>query len=463
MPATITEAATWLRDGRTTASAMVEECLARAHGAQDTIGAFISLCDDAAMAAAQRADADLKRGADHGPLHGIPIGIKDIIATIDAPTTANSRLLAAGSGSDRDATSVWRLRSVGAISIGKLGLHEFGNGWPDPSTGFRTVRNPWDLTRTPGGSSTGAGAALAGGLILGGLGTDSAGSIRGPASYCGVSGIKPTDGLVSTYGCIPLSATLDTVGPLARTAMDCALMLQAIAGYDSADPSSVDAAVPDMIAMCDGSLTGVRIGIPRDYFFDLANIDADIADAIAVALDNLASAGARVIDVGLPFAEQACAATKVILWSEAFACHEENLRTRSELYGKYTRRMLQLGALFTASDYVHAQRLRKMVTAAWEAVMEPVDVMIVPTTPSAPPKFDGYDPDAWIGSPNLVGMFNLTGLPAMSIPCGFSRLGLPIGMQIVGKRFGEPVIFKVGDAYQRITDWHTRNPPPPTS
>ena len=246
LPLTIAEAAEWLRSGRITSVALTEAQLARAHATQDTLAAFILIMDESALAAARQADADFAAGIDKGPLQGIPLGVKDIIATKDAPSTANSRVLDPAWGQRDDATVVKKLREAGAVIIGKLGLHEFALGWPDPDTGFRIPKNPWDLTRTPGGSSSGTGAAVGGGLILGGLGTGTGGSVRGPASYCGISGMKQTFGRVSKEGCVPLGYSLDHIGPMARTARDCAIMLQVMAGYDPLDLCSVDVPVPDM-------------------------------------------------------------------------------------------------------------------------------------------------------------------------------------------------------------------------
>jgi aspartyl-tRNA(Asn)/glutamyl-tRNA(Gln) amidotransferase subunit A len=234
-------------------------------------------------------------------------------------------------------------------------------------------------------------------------------------------------------------------------------MLQAMAGHDSRDPTSARSAVPNMIARCDGSLARVRVGVPGDYFFD--NLDPDVRTAVIEALNEIARAGARLVDINLPLAEAASAATTVIYRSEGFAYHEEDLRTRSQLFGRYTRRGLQLGAMFSASDYVHAQRLRRVVTDAWDKAMEAVDVLVIPTLASTAPKFEGYDPDGLVSRPEFTGAFNLTGYPALSIPCGFSAIGLPIGMQIVGKAFEEPVVLGIGDAYQGMTDFHKLSPP----
>jgi aspartyl-tRNA(Asn)/glutamyl-tRNA(Gln) amidotransferase subunit A len=458
LPSSIAEAGEWLRSGRITSVRLTEELLARSKAAQDTIATFITITDAAARAAARTADAELASGHDRGPLHGVPLGIKDILATTDAPTTCNSRVLDPAWGKRDDATVVRKLREAGAVLLGKTGLHEFAIGWPDPETGFRIPRNPWDQTRTPGGSSSGTGAAVAAGLIMGGLGTDTGGSIRGPAAYCGISGIKPTFGRVSKEGCVPLGYSLDNIGPMARTARDCALMLQVLAGFDPLDPCTVSIGVPDMLAGLDGSVNGLRIGVPHEHFLDVPELDAEVKQAVLAALDCLAAAGATLVDVQLPHAAIAQNAQRVIMLGEAFAYHEPDLQSRPELYGKYTRQTLQLGVFYSAADYVQAQRVRSLVKDEVANVLAGVDVLVTPTALNVAPTIEGYDPDAMRALPSFMGMWNLTGSPALSVGCGFSAAGLPIGLQIIGRPFDEPMLFKVGDAYQHLTDWHTRTP-----
>jgi len=467
LPLTIVDAAEWLRKGWISSVDLTAAQLARAHATQHTLAAFIEIMDEPAMAAARQADADFAAGTDRGPLQGIPIGVKDIIATKDAPTTANSRVLDRSWGQRDDATVVKKLRAAGAVIIGKLGLHEFALGWPDPDTGFRIPKNPWDLTRSPGGSSSGTGAAIGGGVILGGLGTCTGGSVRGPASYCGISGIKQTFGLVSKEGCVPLGYSLDNIGPMARTARDCAIMLQVMAGYDPLDLCSVDRPVPDMTAGLTGSFAGVRIGVPRDYFFTVPILDPEVKAAVLAAIDAMAAAGAIIVDVSIPHADTARHAQRITMMSEAYAYHEPDLKARPELYGKYTRRQFQIGPFFSAADYVQAQRFRPLLREECKAafgerkdgVGEGVDVFITPTMPTTAPTFEGYDPDGMMAAPGFTPIWNLTGNPAISIPCGFSSEGLPIGMQVIGRPFDEPTVFKISDAYQRITDWHLQVPP----
>jgi aspartyl-tRNA(Asn)/glutamyl-tRNA(Gln) amidotransferase subunit A len=463
LPLTIAEAADWLRSGRITSVALTEAQLGRAHATQDTLAAFIRIMDETALAGARQADADFAAGVDRGPLQGIPIGVKDIIATKDAPTTANSRVMDPAWGQRDDATVVKKLRAAGAVVIGKLGLHEYALGWPDPDTGFRIPKNPWDLSRSPGGSSSGTGAAIGGGVILGGLGTCTGGSVRGPASYCGISGMKQTFGRVSKEGCVPLGYSLDHIGPMARTARDCAIMLQVMAGYDPLDLCSVDTPVPDMTGPLSGSFEGVRIGVPRDYFFTVPNLDPEVKAAVEAGLSAMEAAGATLVEVAIPHADDARHAQRITMIGEALAYHEPDLTSKPELYGKYTRQQFQVGILYTAADYVQAQRMRPLIRQECADAFGTigaggVDVLVTPTMPTTAPTFESYDPDGLLRSPGFTPIWNLTGLPAISIPCGFSSAGLPIGMQLVGRPFDEPRVFKVADAYQQITNWHLTIP-----
>jgi aspartyl-tRNA(Asn)/glutamyl-tRNA(Gln) amidotransferase subunit A len=418
----------------------------------------MTLTEDAALAAAQRADDELARGVDRGPLHGIPLGLKDILATADAPTMANSRVLDPTWGQRGDATVVRKLREAGAVILGKLVLHEFAIGWPDPATGLRYARNPWDLSRSPGGSSSGTGAAIAAGLILGGLGTDTGGSIRGPAAYCGITGLKPTFGRVSKEGCVPLGFSLDHIGPMARTARDCALLLQVTAGFDPLDPCTVRVPVPDYAADLNGSVRDLRIGLSREYFFDVPELEAEVRQAVLDGADRLAAAGATVVEVDLPHAAIARTAQRAIMLSEAYAYHLPDLQSQPHLYGKYTRQQIVQGALYSAADYVQAQRVRSLIKDEAMAALSKADVLVTPTMLNVAPTIEGFDPDILRRAPTFTAIWNLTGLPAASVCCGLSTAGLPIGMQIVGKPFDEPTLLRVGDAYQRLTDWHTRTP-----
>ena len=456
LPSTITEAADWLRRGRISSVDLTRRLLTDAQAAQETVGAFAVLTEQTALADAENADRELSSGTDKGPLLGIPIGVKDILATADAPTTASSRVLDPGWGKRGDASVVRKLRAAGAVVLGKTVLHEFAIGWPDPGTGVRYARNPCDLARSPGGSSSGTGAAIAAGFVLGGLGTDTGGSIRGPAAFCGISGLKPTFGRVSKEGCVPLSWSLDHIGPMARTARDCAAMLQVMAGHDPLDSSTAAVDVPDYLSSLNGSVEGVCIGVPPTYFFDQPELNDEIRQAVLGAVDRLVEAGAAVCNVVLPHAPIARAAQRAIMLSEAYAYHQADLASRASEYGRHTRGQLLQGALYSGADYVQAQRVRTVIKREVRQVMANVDVLIVPAGVSVASRFEGYDPDAMRRAPNFMSIWNLTGLPALCVPCGISSEGLPIGMQIVGKPFDEATVLRVGDAYQHVTDWHAR-------
>ena len=329
LPRTIAAAAEAFRNGTLTAVSLTETLLARAHAANDTLGAFIHFADETALAAARRADADFAAGIDRGPLQGIPLAIKDIIATEDAPTTANSRVMDLAWGQREDATVMRKLRQAGAIMLGKTVLHEYACGWPDAATGFPMPKNPWDLTRTAGGSSSGTGIAVAADLAIAGLGTDTGGSIRGPSAFCGLSGIKQTFGLVSKEGCVPLGYSLDHIGPMAHTVWDCAVMLQVMAGYDPKDPCTVDRPVADMLGRMDGSLAGVRVGVPTEYFFSAPALEAEVKTGVLDAIRAMRAAGATVVDVTVPFAAEAQHALWATMGSEALAYHEPDLQVEA--------------------------------------------------------------------------------------------------------------------------------------
>ncbi len=460
LPRNIVEAGQQLRSGQLTCAELTEGLLARAEANQESLGAFVTIAREPALAAARALDAELANGVDRGPLHGIPIGVKDIIATLDAPTTANSRVLDRAWGDGIDAGVMVRLREAGAIMLGKLVLNEYAIGFPDPATGFPIPRNPWDTARFPGGSSSGTGVAVAAGLVLAGLGTDTGGSIRGPSSFCGISGIKQTFGLVSKAGCVPLGYSLDNIGPMAHTVRDCALMLQVMAGYDPHDECSVDLPVKDMLSGLDGSLAGLKLGVPRQYFFDVPELDPEVKATVLEAIREMEAAGATVVDVDIPHAALARNAQRVIMFAEAYAYHEPDLQSKPELYGKYTRQQIRQGSMYTAPDFVQANRVRALIKAEALAslVDADVDALITPTMIGTAPTYEGYDFESQLKVPTFMGIWNLTGMPALSVNCGFSSNNLPIGMQIVGKPFDEPTVFKIGDAYQQLTNWHEAVP-----
>jgi len=428
--------------------------LARIEKLDPALHAFVTLTPDRALADARAAEEALRRG-DARPLLGIPVGHKDIYLTRGIRTTGGSALFA-DLVPESESTVVRRWQDAGTVLLGKLITHEFAFGLQFPGHRFPPARNPWNLDHIPGGSSSGSGAALAAGLLHGATGSDTGGSIRGPAAFCGITGLKPTYGRVSRAGVMTLSWTLDHTGPMARTAEDCAYLLQAMAGHDPADPACSPRPVDDYVGALDGSVRGLRIGVPRNYFFEDA--DTDNVRAFEDALGTLRKLGAEVRDLTIPAFDRS-RSFMLIMTSEAFAYHEQDLRRRPELYGEVLRERIMTGALVTASEYVQAQRLRMQTCADVAEVMKTVDVLATPTTPKPAPTFKVmYDPEIAFPRTNMP-PFNLTGQPTLALPCGFAASGLPLSLQLSGRAFEETTVLRLGHAYQRATDWHTRRPP----
>ena len=433
---------------------LVRVQLARIEALDPSLRAFVTLTADQALADARAAEAALRRGA-AGPLTGVPVAYKDLYATRGVRTTAGSALLADWVP-DHDATCVARLARAGVVVLGKLITHEFAFGIQFPGHRFPPARNPWNLDHIPGGSSSGSGAALAAGLVAGSLGSDTGGSIRGPAALCGIVGLKPTYGRTSRAGVVTLSWTLDHTGPMARTVEDVALLLGALAGHDPADPASSRAPVADYTAGLGQPIRGLRIGVPRDYFHD--GLDAEVARAFDEALAALRGLGAVVEGVEIPHIWDSWAFMAIML-AEAFAYHERDLRERPGLYGEVLREKMLAGALITASEYVQAQRLRARLADAMAGVLRRVDVLATPTTPAPAPTFATVlDPGFPFARSNMA-PFNMSGLPALALPCGFSARGLPLSLQLAGRPFDEATVLRVGRAYEQATDWHRRRPP----
>jgi len=418
------------------------------------LNAYVTVTAERALADARAAEAALERG-DAGPLAGIPIAYKDLYATKGIRTTAGSALLADWVP-DFDCTCVARLQRAGMVMLGKLITHEFAFGIQFPGHRFPPARNPWNHDHVPGGSSSGSGAALAAGLTVGSLGSDTGGSIRGPAAFCGITGLKPTYGRVSRAGVVTLSWTLDHTGPMARSAEDCAFMLQALAGHDPADPASGRAPVADYLASLEGGVKGLEVGVVRDYFFE--GVEAETVAAFERALGELGRLGATVREVRIP-SIHAAPSFMVIMLSEAFAYHERDLRERPQLYGEVLREKLMAGGLFRGDEYVQAQRLRAQLREDTARAFEQVDLLVTPTVLGPAPAFSTVlDPDFPFAKSNM-GPFNMTGLPTLALPTGFSSSGLPLSFQISGRPFDEATVLRAGHAYQRATDWHRRRPP----
>jgi len=429
-----------------------------------TLRAFITVCADAALESARAAEADLMAGRAVGPLHGVPWAPKDLYSTKGVRTTGGSTILAE-SVPAADATVVARLAKAGAILLGKLNMHEFAYGPEGLNAHYGDARNPWsaDAHRVTGGSSSGSGAAVAAGLAPGSLGSDTGGSIRIPASLCGITGLKPTYGRASRAGVLPLAWSMDHVGPMARSARDCALMLGAIAGYDPADRTTSVLPVPDYGAALTGDVKGLRVGLLRAHFTDIAT--PEVKAAIAAAAKQLEAAGAVVDEVNLTQLAHVATGSAAIVGSEALAYHAAWMRTRPQDYQPDVRERLRLGAFVTGAHYVRSQQARALLAREVDDVLARRDVLLAPATPLVAPILGEREATLGDGPSDVRAAllrctrpFNFSGHPACAAPCGFTPGGLPIGMQIVGRPFDEATVLRVVDAYQRITDWHTRRP-----
>jgi aspartyl-tRNA(Asn)/glutamyl-tRNA(Gln) amidotransferase subunit A len=463
----IVEAARLLRRREVSSTELVRDAFARADAVDEVTGAYLHRLTEPALRAARRADDDLAAGIDRGPLHGIPLAVKDNMFTADGPTTAQSRVRDPSWDDAPDATVVARLRARGAVITGKLTLSEFAIGPPSPDSPFPRPRNPWNPRCWPGGSSSGTGVAVAAGMVFAGLGTDTAGSVRIPSAMCGITGLKPTFGRVPVTGTIPLAPSLDHVGPMARSARDCALILQAIAGHDAADPASSTVPVPgygDGRTLPDPLRVGVAI--PFVSGSGPSGLDPAVATAFDDALAVLRSLGARLTDVTLPDYEPATAAAKIILEAESFACHRPTLKTRWHDYAPMTRHRLATGAFTGAADLDRARRQRRQTVAGLRELLGTVDVIVSPAMPIPAPEVDQH------GSPDRAVTFtaarpmrywSLSGYPALVVPMGFSPAGLPLSLQIVGRPFAEATVLEVGAAFQAATDWHRAEPALSTS
>ena len=454
---TLAEASAALRAGRVSSLDLTRACLERIDRLQPAVNAFISITRDEALADARERDAERAAGRWRGPLHGIPIALKDNIDTAGVRTSAASAVF-----SDRipaeDAEVVQRLKAGGAVLLGKLNMDEFAVGGTSTSTYFGPVRNPWALDRSAGGSSGGSAAAVAAGLCFGALGTDTTGSLRIPAAFCGVVGLKPTYGRVSVRGVVPFSWTLDHVGPLARTVEDAALVLQVIAGPDPREPSSVNAPTEDYFGALRGvNVAALRIGLPRAAFYD--RLDPEVEAAIAAALGVLRGLAPGMRDVRLP----SVMTTPLVTDEELYAYHSDWFARVPELYQPGTRRVLEGAAKLIARDYIQARREIEDLRQRIRAVFDGVDALVMPTTKILPRTIEEClkraESDRPLG-PELsnTSAFNILGLPALSVPCGFGASGLPIGLQIVGPPLGEARVLAVARAYEQATTWRARHP-----
>ena len=425
------------------------------------LNSYITVTAERALHEAKTAEDQIRGGTYLGPLHGVPLAHKDIIASKGIKTTCGSKVLK-DQVPDYDATVIERLHAAGSVLLGKLNMNEFATITPSPY--FGRVNNPWNVERNPGGSSSGSGVAVAAGLCAGSLGTDTGGSIRIPAAFCGIVGLKATHGRISLFGVTPLSWSLDHVGPLTRTVKDAALMLQALAGHDARDLGSSEAAVSNYTTKLTGEIKGLRLGVPARFFPDYT--DPEVKNAFDAAVKVLADLGAQVEEVALPALDDAWSIAQVIMNGEANVWHEPYLQTQAEDYAPQVRKFLERGKPTLATDYVKAQRAKAQLRQEMLAACAHIDALLTPGELIPPPPHDARSVTIDGREVSLMGAlisatcpFNVTGQPALTVPCGFTATGLPIALQIVGKPFDEGTVLQVGHAYEVHTSWHARRPP----
>jgi aspartyl-tRNA(Asn)/glutamyl-tRNA(Gln) amidotransferase subunit A len=449
-PDSILAARRALRAGHLSVDELVRATFERIRAHNPTLNAYLEVFDPPAHS-----------GNPADSLGGLPIAVKDLFDVARHRTTAGSPFLRDNIARE-DATVVTKLHAAGAVLTGKTNLHEWALGVTNNNPHFGACRNPWDLDRIPGGSSGGSAAAVAAGLCLGALGSDTGGSIRIPAALCGVVGLKPTRGRVSLRGVVPLSWSHDHAGPIARTVHDTAVLLQAIAGYDPLDPASKDVPVPNYSGELQAGIKGLRIGVPASFFFD--DLASGVGEAVRSAIDTLrAGGGATIVEIDLREAADRLEAVRVILLSDAAAYHRERLETQPEKFGADVLARLNAGRACSSIDYALARQARRQWQQRLRQVFTLVDVIVTPTTPAPAARIDAAEgvPQAGRLTRN-TGVFNLAGAPAISVPCGFvladgSRL--PIGMQIVGRWWDEATVLRVAHTYEQATEWHTHRPP----
>ena len=417
----------------------------------------VTLLPEKALSQARQAERDINRGEFRGPLHGIPYALKDLYYTKGITTEAHSKVME-GWTPNVDAHVVTSLNDAGAVLLGKQAMGEFAVGSLETAL-YPRPRNPWNLTYDTGGSSSGSAASVAAGLAMASLGTDTGGSIRGPASNCGVVGLKPTYGRVSRHGVIPLSWSLDHCGPLTRRVEDAALVLQTIAGHDSRDPASSTAPVSDYAAALTGDVRGVVIGVPRS-FFAAGDVDADpqILAAFDVALQVFEHLGAQTRDIDVPSLRYFRMAHTTIMLSEAYSIHRKNLTQRADDYAPSTWNHLASGAAFTAADYVQSQRIRSRMRQEFHGVLDEVDVIALPSSHKTAWPIGESDAVGTLEAYNFRACFDMTGMPAVTVPCGFTREGLPIGLQLAGRPFDEANVLRAAHAYEQQAGWFRHRP-----
>lgn len=457
----IEELAPLLRDRKVSPVEVTEAVIQQTEAHNKKINAYIQMDPDAAMEAAKSAEKEIMSGNYRGPLHGVPMALKDNLYFKNEVVTMGSKIHKNFIPS-YDATVVSKLKEAGAIFTGRLNMHEYAWGATTNNPHFGPCRNPWNLEKIPGGSSGGSGAAVAADMTIASLGTDTGGSIRIPASACGIVGLKPTHGRVSKYGCFPLAWSLDHIGPMTKTVKDAAILLEVIAGYDDKDPTCIDVPTSAYSSAITGDVSELVIGINESYFF--RDVDAGVEKNVRNGIRLLEEMGARVIPVDIPSIEYAPFAEMITIISEASAIHHQNLIERPQDFGDDVRILLELGELVTAVDYLQAQQIRYQLNHDFRQVFQSVDVLITPTLPFTPPLI-GQDTVLLNGKEvnfldhviRFTGPENITGLPAISVPCGFSD-EMPVGLQIIGPPFKEDIILNVAYAIEQTNPLKGKKP-----
>jgi aspartyl-tRNA(Asn)/glutamyl-tRNA(Gln) amidotransferase subunit A len=443
-----------LRAGEVTAERLARDALARVAARDGALHAFVLVTHERALEDARRADAELHTGRDRGPLHGIPHALKDIYDTAGIRTTCHSKLRIENVPAVDSAVAA-KFAEAGAVLLGKLATHEFAIGGPSFDLPFPPSRNPWNVEHVTGGSSSGSATAIAARMVRMAMGSDTGGSIRGPAAWCGLAGIKPTYGRVSRRGVFPLSWTLDHCGPLARSVEDCAITLQILAGHDPQDAASADVPVPNYRAGFERGVSGLRVGVPRAFFASASATTPEVVAGIDRTATQLRAAGALVEDITLPDYSLFAASGRVIMMAEAFAIHEADMQTRLLDYGEITAARFVLGAAITAADYINALRTRRELTDAVNVALQRYDVLLTASALNTAPRFDAPVDALSSASPMQTIPFNVTGHPAMSVPIGLAPSHLPLSVQVVGRPFDEAMVLRVGRAIERLSAWES--------
>lgn len=455
---TVAEAAKLIRSRAISPVELTEHVLDRIETLDPTLNAFLAVAAEAALAQARAAEDEIVAGYYRGPMHGIPYGLKDLIDVAGMRTTCHSKILA-DNVANRDAGVVTYLREAGAILIGKLTMHEFGVGGPAFDLPWPPARNPWNTDLHPGGSSSGAAAAIASGMLPAAIGSDTGGSVRNPATCCGIVGMKPTYGAVSRGGVMPLSFSLDHIGPLTRTVEDNAIVYHWIAGYDEADPSSRDVPVADCLTDMQRGIKGLRIGVIEHFYTDDAVANEEMRSGIDSAIKILSELGAKLRTARLSPLPHWIACGRTIQQSESYSVHERWLKQRPEDYCEISQRKLLAGAFIRADEYIKALQARRILCAEFDELMQQFDVVITLSGLELPCRIDRPDDIGSTYERHVRMPFNITGTPAIAVPTGFSREGIPLGMQIAGKAFDEATVYRAAWAYCEAAGWASRVPP----